>query len=395
MRRSRNLIPSLFVSFGLLSLLAPRVAADEQLPLRGAGELVANSDETRRRLLTTELAVSRELIELVRSRLVQESETQKLSPEVAARMAMVVNERMRAALQTLKQLDSSPTMPSWLEREELSLQVLLAARAVDDAQHQLQEATLQPAVVLQPRRELLGTVGALLSRQLALAKVSNADTTEFSKISRQWLDVEQRAKALNDKFEGAIASGQLPQIQELSVEAQQLIEQSQPLVAAAWDLCKEQLNDQHDDAAILSHANAIRSHSDGVLAFIDAVIVKTLPSEPEAAKLRSLQIKKLAILREHLLSTEREVREGFDRPYRDYLQALDENFGAELDLCKTKDERVSRCRQHVRRLEDALRIAEAENRAAVRSRYDWDRTKIALVTAEISLEREQSRDESK
>jgi len=365
--------------------------------LPGASEPIVASEETRKRLLTTELAVSRELIEIVRCQLVQTSETEERDPESAAALALTMIGRMRATLQILEQLDAGVAVPPWLRQDRLCLQVLVEARAVEEARSRSREAELRappvpPFRLVEVRCRLLRATTSLLARQLELAEACGADSAEHSKMSRQLLEVERRAKALNDKIETCIKKRQLDQIKGLSVESQHLVEETQRRVEAAWDLCSDHLPAQRDATAILSHVDAIRSHGDGLLKSVDARIAEILPRDSRGVKLRSLQIRKLALLRELLLGIEGRATLGVGGAYVEYSQVLDDNLDAELVLCTTTGERIARCQQHVSGLKGALRRAEAEYRAGRLPRYDLDRMRIRLVDAEISLLREQSRD---
>jgi hypothetical protein len=398
MRKWSRLIRSVVVSISVICLLAWPATAGQRLSLRAGDELIVDSEETRKRLLTTELAVSRELIDMIRTEVVQMTEMPESGPKEKVAMVLTMIERIRAAQYILEQLDSRITLAPWLRKEELILQVLLKAAAVKEVRSRLREmGSRRPGAIalLQTQRELLSAATSLVPLQLNLAKACDASSSEESQVSRQWRQVEQRAKSLNDNIDKLIEDHQLDGIEELLVTAQKTVEEIQRIIVAASDLYGDQISAQQDDAAIQSHVRTISSRSDQLLADLDATIAEILPTHSPGARLRSLQIRKLALLRDLLLRAKAEARLGLAETYGHYSQALDDSFDAELELCKTTGERIARCRQHVRRLRDAVRYADQASRAGVLSRYEVSRMKIRLVDVEILLLREQPREGSR
>jgi hypothetical protein len=400
MRRSSKLIWQLVVSVIVVSLWMRPITAGEQAVPPSADDLIVDSEESRKSLLITELAVSRELIDMIRTELSGTIEKQECDTEVEVHLALTMIERIRSTQRILEQLGSKSTLSPWLRSEELRLRVLLNASAVEKAQRDLRELKRDPnrpihrVVFIQC--ELLRAAMTLVPLQLELARVSGLSPSKESRVSGQWLQVEQRAKSLLGQFEECIESDRPEEIGELSATAGQVVEEIQRVIVEASDLGTGPAGDQPDATATRSHVTSFSTRCSQLLEELDASISEVLPAESPGAAIRSLQIRKLALLRHLLRCSETAVRLGLDGAGAGYTQALDENFHAELELCQTSGERIARCQQHIRRLKDALRHAEEGLSLAggAVSRYELDRMKIRLIDVQILLSKEQQQNDS-
>lgn len=170
------------------------------------------------------------------------------------------------------------------------------------------------------------------------------------------------------------------------VAAARILEQLEwSIPDAAWGLRRDQAAARRDAPTMLSDATA---QCERVLKSIDAALAAL--DDTLGAELRALQVKQLALLRQHLQNVQRNKGSTID----DKLQALDNTVTAELQLSRTQGERIVRREQHVLKLTEALDYAEREYQAGLRSRSVTDRIRIAVVGAEIALLRERSQAEA-
>jgi hypothetical protein len=398
MFRSDHVFGLPVLSLCMTFLLAQPSVADELISLPSGVELFADSDETRNRLLKTELEVSQQLVDMARGEFKRVANTREKSPQQTPRLALIMFQRIRATMRIMQLCGSRMKPPSWLQRDELILQVLLQTQEVERTQTELQEAErgrLAESINVYVRRNrLLDASTSLLSMQLELAKATSADPAELAKVSNGWVEVEQRAKLLKNKLEDVVDSNRLEspgRIKESSEETQRLIEKTQRLIHAVWELYNDQIPPKRDAAAILSYLDDIGPRVDAWLPSVDAKIADILPKE-KATKLRSLQIKKLVLVREMLRRMEYAAMMGLESydaiPFEQHLDA-------ELELCETREERIARLRRHVKRLGNAVKDVEAAHGVGRASGHNLHQLKVQVVDAEIRLLREQSRGGSK
>lgn len=175
--------------------------------------------------------------------------------------------------------------------------------------------------------------------------------------------MEQRAESLIEQVEECIESNRLEEIGELSATAGQVVEEIQRIIVEASDLGTGPAGGQPDATATRSHVASFSTRCSQLLKELAASMSEVLPAESPGAATRTLQIRKLALLRHLPLCSETTVRLGRDGAGAGYTQTLDENFHAELELCQTSGERIARCQQHIARLKDALRHAGGLSRA--------------------------------
>jgi hypothetical protein len=213
------------------------------------------------------------------------------------------------------------------------------------------------------------------------------DPDEHSRIFNQWKRLERSLQAMDGRIhESADNPEQIPIITK---EAQQAFENAKDLVKAAWDLLIGHLPEGRGVSAIPFHVHEISKCSSQVFDSLETAIPSIDMLDSEAAKLRSLRVKKSAMLLEHLVAMESGTRLGIQGSYRDLAAVYESTLQSMLDLCETPAERLARCQQFVQRIEDTLQEAEAASRDGHASPIDLRHLEIQLLDTEIRLLREQ------
>jgi hypothetical protein len=121
--------------------------------------------------------------------------------------------------------------------------------------------------------------------------------------------------------------------------------------------------------------------------------VRAAQSDPSPAtveeELRSLLQKKVALLREAIAKLRHAAEMGLEASsHTDAASLMNQSVLAELELCRTQDERLRICTRNVKKMDELLQRAEAEHRAGRMPRFRLMELKIYQLDARILEARE-------
>jgi hypothetical protein len=138
--------------------------------------------------------------------------------------------------------------------------------------------------------------------------------------------------------------------------------------------------------------DVILSKNDKLLEILKAQVAVAPNREPEADELRSLLIRKAALLREATAYVGMAIHLGLEvGPDAGVVKPLEDSVQVELELCDMPEERLRVCSHYVRMGTMLVETAEAEWQSGRMPSYQLTELKLHVLDTKILLLREKNR----
>lgn len=374
------------------------VAGDE--PAGNSAPVTVNSiswldTATARRLSpATELSVALEMVQLAQSRFASQRTSHPPEPPALAAAALEIFDRTETTLEICCELDPTFRQSPDFRDGKSRLELLAAVQEFESlaAVQGEEQGFPQPSPFQHARRTLdLVKAGiALVVSQLQLGQTRGADPAQQSRIGQELTRIETRCDHLAKRLDRVVTDRELDLIPELVIEAEQLASDVVSLVQRAWALVAGA--EQWESSRRGSQVDQILAKNDKLLEMLKARAAVAPNREPEADELRSLLIRKAALLREATANSCMMMQlDLYAGPDVGIVKLLQDSVQVELELCAMPEERLRVCSHYVRMAKKSAKVAEAEWQSGRMPAHQLAKLKLHLLDTRILLLREKKR----
>jgi len=386
---------SVFVLVYFAVVAAGDEPASNSVPVTVDSKSWSATATARRLPAATELPLALEMVQLARQRFSSLRISHQPEPPTLAAAALEITRRTETALEICCEVDPTFRRSPDFGDGKARLELLAAVQEFESlASVQGEEQRFpQPPPLRRAQRtlELVKGGASLVASQLQLGETRGADPAQRSRIAQESKQLEARRDRLAKRLNHVVTNRELDLSPILVTEAEQLASDVLSLVQRAWGLVGSA--DQWELSRRGPQIDEILSKNDELLETLKARVAVAPIGEPHADELRSLLIRKAALLREATSNLGIAIHLHLETgPDAGVVKLLEDSVQVELELCDMPEERQRVCSHYVRLAAELAEAAEAEWQSGRMPAHRLTELKLHLLDTRILLLREKKRD---